>query len=197
MNNSFAETVKALRIERGLSQQRLAEKLFVNRSSVAHWESGSRVPNALLITRLAHVLSVEVDFLMKTAAAEDYIKPCIIVVDDEKIVLNGEVSELERVFPNAEITGFSSPKEALSFAMKNQVDLVFTDIEMGTISGFDLCEKFLKINPKTNVIFLTAYADYSLDAWNTGACGFILKPISETSLKKQLKNLRYPLAGLI
>jgi DNA-binding LytR/AlgR family response regulator len=50
----------------------------------------------------------------------------------------------------------------------------------------------LEINPRTNILFLTAYPDYSLDAWETEASGFILKPLTPESIRKQLKKLRYP-----
>ena len=60
------------------------------------------------------------------------------------------------------------------------------------MSGFDLCKMLLEINPRTNIIFLTAFGDYSLDAWGTGASGFMLKPITAEGVKEQLKNLRYP-----
>jgi len=39
---------------------------------------------------------------------------------------------------------------------------------------------------------LTAYVDYSFDAWSTGASGFMLKPITREGVLAQLKNLRYP-----
>ena len=57
--------------------------------------------------------------------------------------------------------------------------------------------ELLEINPRTNVIFLTAYMGYSFDAWSTGACGFILKPISASEVRKQITLLRYPVRGLI
>ena len=63
------------------------------------------------------------------------------------------------------------------------------------MSGLDLCKILLDINPRTNIIFLTAYSEYSLDAWNTGASGFMLKPITVEGVKEQLKNLRYPFFG--
>ena len=44
------------------------------------------------------------------------------------------------------------------------------------------------------LVFLTAYADYSLVAWKTEACGFILKPMTPDGLKEQLKKLRFPLS---
>ena len=63
---------------------------------------------------------------------------------------------------------------------------------MGAASGLDLSRTLLEINPCTNIVFLTAYADYSLDAWNTEASGFLLKPLTPEGVKEQLKKLRYP-----
>ena len=63
---------------------------------------------------------------------------------------------------------------------------------MGKTSVLDLCRTLLEINPRTNVVYLTAYIEYSFDAWSTGASGFMLKPITEEGVREQLKNLRYP-----
>ena len=49
----FAETLKKLRAEKGLSQRELAERLYVTRSTVARWENGSRLPDAAMISRLS------------------------------------------------------------------------------------------------------------------------------------------------
>jgi YesN/AraC family two-component response regulator len=68
---------------------------------------------------------------------------------------------------------------------------------MGRLSGLDLCRELLGINPRTNVIFLTGYRDYALDAWDTGAKGFLLKPLTAESVRAQLSrmNLKIPLGG--
>lgn len=66
------------------------------------------------------------------------------------------------------------------------------DIELRNASGLDLCHTLLEINPRTNVVYLTAYSEYAFDAWSTGASGFMLKPITPEEVRKQLKNLRYP-----
>lgn len=63
---------------------------------------------------------------------------------------------------------------------------------MGIVSGLDVCRELLEINPRTNVVYLTAYSGYSLDAWSTGASGFMLKPLTPEGIREQLKNLRYP-----
>ena len=74
----------------------------------------------------------------------------------------------------------------------NRVALAVLDIELGAASGLDLCRALLDINPRTNIVFLTAYPDYSLDAWKTEASGFLLKPLTPEAVKEQLKKLRYP-----
>ena len=191
MSMLFAGTLRKLRSERGLSQQELAERMYVTRSTVARWENGSRLPNAVMINRLAECLDVDFNTLMSAAAESDE-SPNVIVVDDRKIVLSGAVSILENVMPDAVITGFTRPSEAVEYAKENRVALAFLDIEMGKTSGLDLCRTLLEINPRTNVVYLTAYIEYSFDAWSTGASGFMLKPITEEGVREQLKNLRYP-----
>ena len=191
MSMSFAITLKKLRTEKELSQQDLADQMYVNRSTVARWENGSRLPSAVVIARLAECLGTDVNTLMN-AAAESEEAPNVIIVDDRKIVLSGALSVLEAVLPNAVITGFTRPSEAVEYAKANRIALAFLDIEMGKTSGLDLCRTLLEINPHTNVVYLTAYIEYSFDAWSTGASGFMLKPITEEGVREQLKNLRYP-----
>ena len=110
MSRSFADTLKKIRTEQGLSQQQLADKLFVDRSSVANWESGRRVPNAMLITRIAESLSVDIGMLMTSVNEEEEAKPRVIVLDDEKIILRGEMATLTKVMPNASISAFTNPE---------------------------------------------------------------------------------------
>ena len=191
MNALFAETVKKLREEKGLSQKELGRLLFVNHSTVARWENGSRLPDTTMILRLANCLGVDVNTLFQIAAESEE-SPNVILVDDSKVILSDGLSVLGEVLPNATITGFIWPPEAIEYAKKNQVALAVLDIELGTASGLDLCRTLLDINPRTNIVFLTAYADYSLDAWDTPASGFILKPLTPETVREQLKRLRYP-----
>jgi len=195
MRTSFAEMMRQLRTEKGLSQQQLAEKLYVGRSSIATWETGRRVPDAVLIGRIAECLGADAATLLD-AAEESSEKPNVILVDDEPIILAGGIPILEKALPNATILGFTKPSDALAFAGSNRVALAFLDIEMGKLSGLELCRELLKLRPRTNVIFLTAYMEYSFNAWDTGACGFMLKPISVEEVRKRLSLLRYPVRGL-
>ena len=192
MNIQFGEALKNLRTNKGLSQIELADKLFVDRSTIARWENGNRMPDAVMILKIADRLDTDVETLMNLAAEKNE-TPCVILLDDEKIIMQGSVDILKKVLSNAEISGFTVPSEALAYAKTNRVDLAFLDIKMGRISGLDVCKELLDCNPKMNVIFLTAYTDYSLDAWSTGASGFMLKPLTADGIRKQLAKLHYPL----
>ena len=74
----------------------------------------------------------------------------------------------------------------------NRIALAFLGIEMGKTNAFELCRTLFTINPRTNVVYLTAYIEYSFDTWSTGASDFTLKPITAENVCAQLKNLRYP-----
>ena len=159
-----------------MSQQQIAELLYVDRSTVANWESGRRMPDYTIVTKLAKLLNVDSDVFLDSVNAE---KPIVMMV-----------------MPKAEIVGFTKASEALQYAMTHKVALAFLDIELRSETGLELCRKLLKVNPRMNIVFLTAYMDYSLDAWETGACGYLMKPLSDKKVEAQLRLLIYPVRGL-
>ena len=191
MNYKFAENLKKLREEKGLSQKQLGKLMFVAPSTIARWENGSRLPDAVMILRLVGCLGVDANTLLHLVARSEEC-PNVIMVDDSKVILTEGLTVLGDVMPNATITGFIRPSEAIEYARLNRIALAVLDIELGTSSGLNLCSTLLEIYPLTNIVFLTAYPDYSLDAWKTGACGFILKPLTPEGIMEQLEKLRHP-----
>ena len=191
MNVPFADTLKNLRTKKGLTQRELADQIFVTRSTIAQWESGRSLPDAATLTRLSAFFDVDINMLLTAAARSDE-HPNVIMVDDIKPIVLGALPVLKEVMPYATVTGFTRPADAVEFAGANRVALAFLDIELGSASGLDLCRTLLEINPRTNVVYLTAYSDYALDAWSTDAVGFLLKPITPDGVREQLKKLRYP-----
>ena len=191
MSTMFSKTLKKLRAESGISQLQLAERLFVERSTISRWESGNRIPDNRMIARISKLLDADINILLNAAAESDEF-PNVIIVDDTKIILKGGIPVLEAVMPNAVITGFTRPSEAVEYAKINLIALAFLDIELGKTNGLELCRTLLEINPRTNVVFLTSYIGYAFDAWSTGACGFMKKPLTYEGVKEQLKKLRYP-----
>lgn len=192
MSLEFSEILKQLRTEKRISQKKLAELLYIDRSTVASWETGRRTPDTVMLTKIAACLDTDVRVLIGTAAKASRV-PNVMLVDDEKIILTGSRSALEKAMPNATVQCFLKPSAALAYARENHVDLAFVDIEMGSVSGLDLCRTLLEINPSMNVVFLTAHTEYSFPAWNTGACGFLTKPLTAQKIQEQLTHLRFPL----
>ena len=194
MDTLFADTLRKLRTEKNLSQIQLANLMFVNKTTISRWETGCRLPDAAMLTRLAEVLEVDAGMLLSTAAKSDE-SPNIIMVDDNKAVLSEGLFVLEEVVPNATITGFNRPRKSIEYAKVNRIDLAILDIELGTASGLDLCRTLLEINPCTKVVYLTSYPNYSLDAWETDAYGFMVKPLTPEGVRRYLKKLHYPFSS--
>lgn len=193
MNSEFSKILKKKRYEMGISQETLAKKLFVTKAAVSNWEKGYRIPDTDMVIKIAKCLDIDISVLMSDGNET----PNVIIVDDDMIILKGGIPIIKSVIPNASVIGFTHPSKAIEYAKNNKVALAFLDIELGNTSGLELCSTLLEINPRTNVVFVTAYSNYSLDAWGTRAVGFILKPITAESVSEMVKRLRYPLKGVI
>lgn len=193
MNSEFSKILKKKRHEMGISQETLAKKLFVTKAAVSNWEKGNRIPDIDMVIKIAKCLDIDIYILMSDGNET----PNVIIVDDDMIILKGSIPIIKSVIPNASVIGFTHPSKAIEYAKNNKVALAFLDIELGNTSGLELCSTLLEINPRTNVVFVTAYSNYALNAWGTRAVGFILKPITAESVSEMVKRLRYPLKGVI
>lgn len=196
MANHFGETLRRLRAEKCLSQQQVANRLHVTRSAVANWEIGHRLPNAAMISQIARVLNADAALLL-AAADESHDAPNVLLVDDSPIALEGGLPVLREALPGANVVGLASPAEAVRYFKSNPVALALLDIKIGRTNGLDLCQELLHIRPNANIAYITAYPEYSLDAWNTDACGFILKPLEVKAVRKLIPKLRRPVRGLL
>jgi two-component system LytT family response regulator len=104
-----------------------------------------------------------------------------ILVDDEPKALAILKNKIERFCSNILIIGETQePIEAINLIEKKKPQLVFLDIAMPQMSGFDLLAKFS--NPQFEVIFVTAFDQYAIDAINFCAIGYLLKPVDNQSL---------------
>lgn len=192
----FGETLRRLRMEKGLSQQQLADRLHVERPSLANWEAGRRMPDAAMISQIAEALGVDAAVLLSSTEGPGE-SANVLLVDDESVFVAGGLPVLREALPGAKVFGFTKPSEAVKFASDHRVALIFLDIELGRVSGLELCRELIRIRPRVNVVYLTAFREYSFDAWGTGACGFLLKPLKVETVREQLLHLRYPAGGLL
>lgn len=116
----------------------------------------------------------------------------IIVADDERLAVENMVPLLRKLEPESQITGFTETDDVLEYIKGNQVDIVFLDIEMGEDSGIGLAKQCKEIAPYINIIFVTGYSEYMLDAFRLRASGYLVKPVREEELQAELDNLRHP-----
>jgi two-component response regulator len=87
------------------------------------------------------------------------------------------------------IEEFESPLDTLNFLEKNMIDVVFLDINMPDMNGINLGKIISKIHPEVKIIFITAYKDYAVDAFEVKAFDYLLKPYSEERIRNLLKSL--------
>lgn len=116
----------------------------------------------------------------------------ILAVDDEFGALTVLIDEIKHANKNAEVYGAQFPEEALRYAGEHTVDVAFLDIEMPQMSGISLAKQLKKYNPDINIIFVTAYENYAIQALGLYASGYVLKPITENAVVRELENLRFP-----
>lgn len=112
----------------------------------------------------------------------------VLIVDDENLAL----TRLKRLLNDNnifDITEFNDPLLALREISKTKFDLAFLDISMPNISGLELAEILININPKTYIVFQTAYEEFALDAFKKGGIGYLLKPISNEDIKKTVEKI--------
>lgn len=113
-----------------------------------------------------------------------------IIVDDERL----PIKQLERIlnnFEDIEIVAVSmKPFEAVDIIKEKSPDIVFLDIEMPRINGIELADMIMVNNPETEIIFVTAYSQYALEAFDVCAIGYLLKPVKKEQLKKVIEHIR-------
>lgn len=116
----------------------------------------------------------------------------IYAIDDEQNALEYITRKIQAAEPSAEIHIFNNALEAIESAKILPFDVAFMDIQMPGITGVELAKKFKKINPKSNMVFVTGYSEYTMDAFSLDASGYLLKPATKDQVRHALDNLRYP-----
>ena len=87
------------------------------------------------------------------------------------------------------IAEFDNPLDTLNFLENNAADVIFLDINMPDMNGISLGKIITKMYPDMKIVFITAYKDYAVDAFEIKAFDYLLKPYSESRIKNLLKSL--------
>lgn len=112
----------------------------------------------------------------------------VLIVDDEKLAL----SRLKRILNEEKVNDIvecNNPIDAIKECTKKKFDVAFLDISMPTMTGLELANTILEMNPNIFIIFQTAFDEYALEAFKSGGLDYLLKPISNESVKKSLEKI--------
>ena len=108
-----------------------------------------------------------------------------ILIDDEKPATELLEMKLKRLNMGVQVVAkFNQPEAAVEFVRVTEFDLLFLDIEMPRLNGFDLLAQFDAYH--FDVIFTTAYDQYAIRAFRVSALSYLLKPIEEHDLRESL-----------
>lgn len=119
----------------------------------------------------------------------------IISVDNERMSVEYMGILLHKVEPEANFKGFTNVEDACEYISTNEVDVAFLDIQMEPYSGIELAKQYKDLRPKMNIIFVTGYPQYTMDALHLHASGYLMKPVRADDLRKELDNLRHPICN--
>lgn len=112
-----------------------------------------------------------------------------LIVDDESLARRGLKHRLNEI-EDIEVVGEArNGREALALIAEKKPDLVFLDIQMPGVSGFEVVQQ-LDVKTMPIILFLTAYDEYAVQAFEVNALDYILKPIDEERLHQVLDKVR-------
>ena len=120
----------------------------------------------------------------------DPVRTCI-VAEDESLLRHSLVAELKRAWPTlqvvAECEDGASAVEALA---EHTPDVAFLDIRMPGLTGLGVAAVAAEASPRTQIVFVTAYDQYAIDAFERGAIDYLLKPVKPERLDATVARLQ-------
>jgi two-component system LytT family response regulator len=116
-----------------------------------------------------------------------------ILVDDEPLAIQGLRLRLERHEDVEIVETCSNGREAIRAIKTHKPDLVFLDIQMPGFDGFSVIQGLMEVEPPL-VVFVTAYTDHAIRAFQAQAVDYLMKPVEEERLADTLERIRQRLA---
>ncbi|HCO82064.1 MAG TPA: DNA-binding response regulator, partial [Arenibacter sp.] len=98
----------------------------------------------------------------------------VIIIDDEPLAINILKNYVEQIKELELVQTFTNAIDASTFLQRNEIDIVFLDINMPIMTGLDLLGS---VNSKAMVVMTTAHEDYALKSFELEAIDYLVKPI--------------------
>jgi two-component system LytT family response regulator len=117
----------------------------------------------------------------------------VYLVDDEPLALKRLARLLEQSWRAAGAGMTCDPAQAIAALREQAIDVLFTDIQMPGLSGFEM---LARVEPQPLVVFTTAYSEHALRAFEVNSIDYLMKPIDERQLDRALNKLERICGGL-
>ena len=122
--------------------------------------------------------------------------PSAVIAEDEALLREALLGLLREAWPQLEIkAACDDGGAALEAIAEHQPDVAFLDIRMPGLTGLEVAAAMAEASPKTQIVFVTAYNQYAIDAFEKGAVDYLLKPIARDRLEATVQRLQKRLTG--
>src|SRR6476646_6061203 len=119
-----------------------------------------------------------------------------VIAEDEILLRDALVQMLGQVWPDLEIVAACDDGgSALEAIAEHQPEVAFLDIRMPGLTGLEVAAALPQASPNTQAVFVTAYDQYALDAFDRGAVDYLLKPVQPERLAQTVQRLQARLAA--
>ncbi len=114
--------------------------------------------------------------------------PSALIVEDEPLLRQELADHLRALWPELEICGHAENGiEAISMMESQHPDIVFLDIQIPGLNGMEVAQH---VPETTQIVFVTAYAEYAVQAFEAGAADYLVKPVNAARLMQTIKRLK-------
>ncbi|GAB7548404.1 LytR/AlgR family response regulator transcription factor [Cupriavidus sp. 8B] len=122
--------------------------------------------------------------------------PTLLIADDEPLLARALHAELSSLWPEAQIVAVvHDGVSALEAARQHQPQVAFLDIRMPGMSGMDVARELMAFDSPPLVVFVTAYDQFALEAFEREAVDYVLKPVQPERLEATVHRLKARLAA--
>lgn len=112
-----------------------------------------------------------------------------ILIDDEQLMLDLLQAQIAQLSDIEVLGAFTNPHQGLIEVSKQQPNVVFLDISMPEVSGLELARQLKSAIPEIKIVFLTAFEEYALEAFEIQVDDYILKPVEDARLQRTIAKL--------
>lgn len=119
-----------------------------------------------------------------------------VIAEDEALLRQSLVEQLKHAWPQLQIVAeCEDGASALEAVAEHRPDVAFLDIRMPGLNGLEVATAAAQTSPATRIVFVTAYDQYAIDAFERGAVDYLLKPIAPERLAATVQRLREHAGG--